>query len=166
MKTLVVDDDFVSRTVFTDFLSPMGKCDIATNGMEAVWAFNYALQSEKPYNLVCLDIMLPKMDGYHVLEHIKKIEEKNLPWGKGRTKIVMISSLSAADNIIRAFDEECDAYLIKPVQYSELMDKLVELRLLKSSRDSKRNYIARDSSDNYPPKEENDHGAKKTLDKN
>ena len=46
------------------FLSKYGECDITVDGMEAVDAFMMALEDKEPYDLICLDIMMPVMDGY------------------------------------------------------------------------------------------------------
>ncbi|MCA1987263.1 MAG: response regulator, partial [Desulfovibrio sp.] len=63
MRVLIVEDDFTSRKLMQTILSPYGDCDVAVNGREAVEAFQNALNSAKPYDLVCMDIMMPEMDG-------------------------------------------------------------------------------------------------------
>ena len=67
MKTLIVEDEPTSRLLLQAILSGYGDCDIATDGEEAVEAFRSALEQGVPYNLVCMDIMMPKLDGHEAL---------------------------------------------------------------------------------------------------
>ena len=62
MKILLAEDDFVTRKFMANFLSKYGDCDVTVDGMEAVDAFMLALEEDEPYDLVCLDIMMPNMD--------------------------------------------------------------------------------------------------------
>jgi two-component system, chemotaxis family, chemotaxis protein CheY len=57
MKTLIVEDDFWARSLLSNLLSEHGTCHVAVNGGEALDAV------ERAYDLVCLDIMMPAMDG-------------------------------------------------------------------------------------------------------
>ena len=59
MKILLAEDDFVTRKFMASFLSKYGECDVTVDGMEAVDAFMLALEEGEPYDLVCLDIMMP-----------------------------------------------------------------------------------------------------------
>ena len=68
MKTLIVEDDFTSRAVLQTFLSRYGECHIAVNGWEAVEAFRIALESGPRYDLICMDIMMPGMDGREAVQ--------------------------------------------------------------------------------------------------
>ena len=74
MKALVAEDDFASRKFITNYLSQFGECDATVDGMEVVDAFMMAYEDEEPYDLVCLDVMMPVLDGYQVLKAIRDIE--------------------------------------------------------------------------------------------
>ena len=50
------------------------ECDIVVDGLEALDAFMISLKDNKPYNLICLDIMMPKVDGVKVLKNIRDME--------------------------------------------------------------------------------------------
>ena len=76
MKILLAEDDFVTRKFMASFLSKYGECDVTVDGMEAVDAFMLALEEGEPYDLVCLDIMMPVMDGYQALMGIRKLEKE------------------------------------------------------------------------------------------
>ena len=63
LKILIVEDDFMVRQILRDILEPYGVVDIAVNGEEAVQAFRVAWRQNHPYDLICMDIMMPVMDG-------------------------------------------------------------------------------------------------------
>ena len=48
---------------------------MAVDGKEAIDAFRMAIEEARPYSLICLDIMMPEMDGHEVLKEIRRIEE-------------------------------------------------------------------------------------------
>ena len=75
MKTLIVEDDFTSRLFLQTFLSRYGECHIAVNGREAVEAFRMAADNGSPYDLICMDIMMPEMDGQEAVKQIRALEE-------------------------------------------------------------------------------------------
>lgn len=129
IRSLIVEDDFTSRLMLQRFLAPLGESHVAVDGEEAVSAFEEALRLQQPYQLICLDIMMPKLDGQAVLRAIRAAEEHHgLPLGKG-TKVVMTTSLKDNQNIMTAFREQCDAYLVKPIARSRLLDQLRALGL-------------------------------------
>ena len=77
MRILIAEDDFASRKVILKFLSVYGECDVTVDGMEAVDAFMMALEEDNPYDLICLDVMMPVMDGYQALKSIREIEKEH-----------------------------------------------------------------------------------------
>jgi two-component system chemotaxis response regulator CheY len=106
------------------FLSKYGECHIAVNGKEAVEAYRMALQRKQPYSLICMDILMPLMDGHEAATTIRVYEDiQGIP-ASARVKIFMISSLDDEDNIVRSAREECDAYLLKPIDIAALLSKL------------------------------------------
>ena len=130
MKTLIVEDDFTSRLLLQEFLNPYGPSHIAVNGAEAVEAVTAALDAGEPYNLICLDIMMPEMDGQTALKLIRGIEEATGIFSNRGAKIVMTTALSDVKNIADAFRGLCDAYLMKPIDRAKLLDELHKLKLI------------------------------------
>ncbi len=130
MKTLIVEDDFTSRIALQGMLSSHGPAHIAVNGREAVEAVAAAMKGGEPYDLICLDIMMPNMDGHEALNTIRGLEEQAgiLP-GKG-AKIIMVTPLSDSKNVLSAFREQCDGYITKPVDRSKLIKELQKLSLI------------------------------------
>lgn len=131
MKSLVVDDDFFSRRVLQSIFTGLGECHVAVDGKEALFAFEQAIAEESPYEVICLDIMMPEMDGQEVLKKIREYEEKKGILGSDSVKIIMTTALDDSDNIKKAFREQCESYLIKPVSKSKLLKILTDFGLVK-----------------------------------
>lgn len=125
MKILMAEDDFASRKFMDNYLSQYGECDITVDGEEAVDAFMMALEDEEPYDLICLDVMMPVMDGYQVLKAIRDIETQRGISKKKRAKVIMTSALNEERNVKTAFELGCEAYSGKPIDV-EKFDKLLK----------------------------------------
>lgn len=122
IKILVVDDNFPTRKVLGRVLEEFGACDFAENGKIAVDAVRLALEEKDPYQLICLDIRMPEMDGTNALKQIRAMETLHgINLGKNSAKIVMITSVDEHASIFQTFRENCDGYLIKPVRKNELI---------------------------------------------
>lgn len=130
MKSLVVDDDFFSRRILQSILAQYGECHIAVDGNEAIYAFKQAIAEESPYAVVCLDIMMPGIDGQEVLKQIREIEAKKNILGNDATKVIMTTALDDSQNIKTAFRDQCEAYLIKPIAKSKLVSILTDFGLI------------------------------------
>lgn len=122
MKILVVDDDFASRRILGKIAFLYGEYEVATDGQEGVETFKTSFDSREPFDLIFLDIMMPKMDGLQVLQKIRQYEEENgILLGEG-VKIIMITALNDSSNIINSFKEGCEKYLVKPIRKQEVID--------------------------------------------
>jgi len=130
MKILLAEDDFVTRKFMTGFLSKYGECDVTVDGMEAVDAFMMALEDDDPYDLVCLDIMMPVMDGYQALMGIRNLEkERNIPKEK-EAKVIMTTALNDEKNVKMAFDLGCTVYSGKPIDQDRFEQALKKFGLI------------------------------------
>ena len=132
MKTLIVEDDFTSRVLMQELLKEFGPCDLAANGREAVYAVQDALEKKAPYDLICLDIMMPKMDGHEALKKIRALEEEQGTLSSSGAKIIMTTALSDIENVGNAYSELCDAYLVKPIIKAKLREELGNLGLIEN----------------------------------
>jgi two-component system, chemotaxis family, chemotaxis protein CheY len=130
MKTLIVEDDPVSRMVLKEMLKDYGYSDCAVNGREGVNAVRAALDSGRPYNLICLDILMPEMDGQEALMAVRQLEQERDIGPSREARIIMTTSLDDAESMKTAFDNFCDGYLTKPIRRTELLEKLHRLRLI------------------------------------
>ncbi len=133
MKILVVDDNLVNQKLMVTMLSEHGVCDVAADGRKAIEMFDKALREKDGYDLICLDIMIPEMDGQEVLSRIRDAEEKMGIKAVERSKVMMVSSLDDSVNIMEAFTKgHCDAYIIKPVHKDKLNYHLQEIGMISS----------------------------------
>jgi len=130
MKTLIVEDDFTSRLLLQTLLSPYGDCHIAVNGREAVDAFRVAHDSGRSYDLICMDIMMPEMDGQAALKQIRALEEAAGVLSHAGVKIVMTTAVSDTKAVFASYQGLCDGYLFKPLDTGKLVQYLKSFGLL------------------------------------
>jgi two-component system chemotaxis response regulator CheY len=130
MKTLIVEDDFTSRLLMQELLKNYGPSHIAVDGREAIEAVRLSLQANEPYDLICLDIMMPTMDGHQALKEIRALEEVRGIFSSDGAKIIMTTALDDIQNKINAFSNLCDGYLTKPIDKEQLLDELRSLELI------------------------------------
>jgi two-component system chemotaxis response regulator CheY len=132
MKTLIVEDDFISRTILKKILAPYGICDTVVNGKEAVDAFSIAKAEGAPYELICLDIMMPEMDGREALRRIRQKEKESGIQPKKEVKIIMITALDTPKEVIEAYYKGgCSSYIVKPIQKAKIIENIKDLGFLK-----------------------------------
>jgi two-component system chemotaxis response regulator CheY len=130
MRILIVEDDKTSRLLLRKMLEPFGGCEVAVNGREAVEAFRLASKQSEHYALVCLDIMMPEMDGQAALKAMRALEQDAGCLPSQAAKIVMTTALRDIENVTNAYRELCDGYLVKPIMRDKLVALLKELELL------------------------------------
>lgn len=130
MKVLIAEDDFASRKFMLRFFEKYGECDVTVDGKEAVEAYKMAIECGEPYDLICLDIMMPEMDGHQALRAIRKIEEENGVAEDERVKIVMTTALSETRHVTKAFENGCTAYAGKPINQDKLEAMLKKFKLI------------------------------------
>ena len=130
MKSLIVEDDFIARRILSKILSPFGECDIAIDGVEALDAFKLGLVEGTPYDLVCMDIMMPNLNGHEALKQIRALEEEfGYTGGKG-VAVVMTSAQEDPHNVVEALYHGATIYLVKPVVKQQLLQELRDLGLI------------------------------------
>lgn len=111
---LVEDDTFLANIYKTKFEMEKFKVTVADNGEDGL----EMVKKKKP-DVVLLDILLPKMDGFVVLEHIKKDDSiKNIP-------VILLTNLGQKDDVERGLEMGASDYLIKAhFKPSETVDKV------------------------------------------
>lgn len=131
MKALIVDDDFYSRNMIHEILRPVAQCDIAVNGEEAIEAFKRGLQNDEPYDLICLDLLMPELDGQQALREIRAIEQEFGVVPQNEAKVVVTTALDDEKETHDAFFlGGATSYLVKPIDEEKLMDEVKSLGLL------------------------------------
>ncbi len=128
MKILIVEDSQSIRTLMELNLKLFGFCYSATNGEEAVLAVKNAIEKNEHYDFICLDIMMPIMNGLEALKEIRKMEENA---DAAKSKIIMATGKYDASTISEASRNGCDGYFIKPVSKGAIELKLKEFGLIK-----------------------------------
>jgi len=130
LHILLVEDDFSCQLLLKSFLARYGHCQVAANGVEAVEAFRATLGEGKTFDLVCMDIMMPKLNGRDAVIEIRKLEEDNCISSTHGAKIVMTTAVTEIKEVMQCFKSLCDAYLMKPIDLSELLSQLKSLKLV------------------------------------
>lgn len=131
MRALIVDDDFYSRIVLHDMLRAVAECHIAVNGEEAVGAFKKALEDARPYDLVCMDLVMPEMDGQQALREMRALEDDLGVATADRCVVFVVSMVEDNRETNEAFFlGGADSFLVKPIEENRLLAELREHRLL------------------------------------
>ncbi len=124
---LIVDDEFNIRNVVREYAEFEGyQVTEAENGMEAV-----ALCSEHDYDLIIMDVMMPRLDGYSACKEIHK--KKNIP-------VIMLSARGEEYDKLFGFEIGVDDYVVKPFSPKELMAR-VKVVLKRNSRQEDKSQI-------------------------
>jgi two-component system chemotaxis response regulator CheY len=131
LRVLIVEDDFACRLLLQTFLSRYGDCHIAVNGREAVDAFRSAFEQGQGYDLLCMDIMMPEMDGREAVRQIRAQEEAHGILSTSGARIIMTTAVDDIKEVILCFKDLCDGYLVKPIDLAELLKQMRSHRLVR-----------------------------------
>lgn len=131
MRVLIADDESINRIILHKMLSCYSDCDVVENGLEVIDAFLLAHEENMPYDLICLDIMMPFMTGCEALEKIRELEhEMKIDWAD-KVRVIMISAVDRTKEILQLTEDNCAAYMMKPINKISLMQRVKEIGLLK-----------------------------------
>jgi two-component system chemotaxis response regulator CheY len=130
LRVLLAEDDFASRLMLQSFLARHGDCHLALNGREAVEACRLALERGEMYHLICMDIMMPEMDGREAVRQVRALEEAQGILPSAGAKIIMTTAVDDLKEVMRCFEEFCDAYLMKPINLANLLRQMKAYRLI------------------------------------
>ena len=130
MRILIAEDDRTSQMFLSRFLSEYGDVDVATDGMEALDFLMDAMRKKERYDLLCLDIMMPKVSGIQVLKVIRTMEEQHGVSPEEHLPIIMMTALTDMDYVNQAFDLGCDAYASKPIEIEKVEEVMRSLGLI------------------------------------
>lgn len=127
MRVLVADDDFANRRFLEQVFNRYGEVVAVDNGMSAVDEAIKGIEERQIFDLICLDIMMTKLDGYKTLEAIREAEKKYAVLEEERAKVIMISAL---DEVVLDSIQVCsdyNAYICKPImldKFEKLLEKM------------------------------------------
>lgn len=115
IRILVVDDEPINQQVLKNHLDNRGfHLTQAMNGEEAI----HIIQSSEPFDLILLDVMMPRMSGYEVCQ---KIREKFLP---SELPIIMVTAKNQLQDVVEGLSLGANDYLPKPFQKEELLARI------------------------------------------
>jgi len=131
VKCLIVEDDFISRRILKELLAAKFDCDIAVNGEEAIQSFKLAHEGKRPYDLICMDIMMPGIDGQEALRRIRELERELAIPPSLEAKVIMTTALDDPKTVVQSFYAAgATSYIVKPISKQRLMAELRKLGLL------------------------------------
>lgn len=122
-KILIIEDEAAIQKILSEPLTFAGyKVTAASDGLEGINAFH-----RQNFDLILLDIMLPKIDGYTVCEMIR--QESQIP-------IILLTALDTEDAQIKGFDKLADDYITKPFSIKLVLKRVEALLRRTSSSDT------------------------------
>lgn len=131
MRILIAEDDFAGRKFLSKYLSKYGECDLVEDGFELIETFIKSMKTNQKYDLICLDIMMPKVDGITALKAIREWETRNGLLPEKRVKVLLTTALAEGQHVSNAVDIGCNGYLLKPIEISALDEALSSLGIKK-----------------------------------
>jgi len=121
MRSLVIEDDYVNRSILQDFLEKKGQCDVSGNGDEGLAAFMDAFETDAQYRLVMLDMWLPGKNGREILQAIRKAEQERGILPRDEVAVVILTVDDDPELVMDAFRRGgATDYLLKPVDLNRL----------------------------------------------
>ena len=127
-RILIIEDETAIQSILVALLTDAGyTTEVAGDGLKGITKFR-----EKPFSLVLLDILMPKIDGYTVCEMIR--QESNVP-------VIMLTALDEEEAQIKAFELQADDYITKPFSV-----KLVLMRVEAVLRRAKEREVQKNAS--------------------
>ena len=130
MKILIVEDNYASRIYMEKVFGQLGDLDVAENGVKALELIARQMVEGSGYEVVCLDIMMPKVDGIEVLKKIRLLETEHQVLPQDRAVILMTSAICDEETMDQAFQYGCNHYITKPIALEELERIFVEVGLI------------------------------------
>lgn len=129
IKTLIVEDEPISRKILERLLSRWGKVHFAEDGAGGLALALDAINQGDAFDLICLDVKMPHLEGREVLQKIREHEEKlNFSLAE-RAKIIMITGATDKETILGSFQDGAEGYLTKPLDVKKLRELLHKLDL-------------------------------------
>lgn len=129
MKILIVDDEEFICEILTEFLSEYGEATTVMEGSKAFQTYKDARDSNDPFGLIYLDVMMPDISGLDVLKQIQENEAGVSD--EEKTKIIVITSSYDPDNFFEAYRGGCQVFMTKPIRQNIIKEKLAQLGIEK-----------------------------------
>lgn len=127
MRILIAEDDQTSAEYMLGLMGRYGECTVTRDGRQAVDAFAAAQAEGRPYQVLCLDIMMPVLGGQEVLLAIRALEKKLGVKPGQEAKVVMTTALGDVRSVMSAYREGATAYITKPIMPERMFETLKNL---------------------------------------
>lgn len=127
MKALIVEDDLVTQKMLVAFLGDSALCDVAANGEDGYELYLQALDDDMPYELICVDVNMPLVDGIEFLQAVREEEVAREIVGDEGVKVVFVSGVTDPKDLHAALSAGCAAYLTKPLDRKKFIAELTRL---------------------------------------
>jgi len=124
MRILITDDEMTSRKILQKLLQPLGACQLAADGTEALKLFIQAHTQGAAYDLITLDLHMEDLGGMTTLNAIRRYEEQMGIRGEKSAKILVVTVSDVHSSILGAFRAGCEGYIVKPVDPQNLRQAL------------------------------------------
>ena len=129
MRILIVEDEVKTADYLCKGLSESGfLVEVALNGLDG-----QHLVQESEFDLIILDVMLPKLDGWQLLQIIRR---------KWQTPVLFLTARDAIEDRVKGLELGADDYLVKPFSYAELLARIRTLLRRGPPREAERYQIA------------------------
>ncbi len=131
LRILIVEDEPVNQEFLLLALKNHADCQAVDSGEEALAAFTLALDDNRPFDIVFLDLLLPGIGGLQTLEKLRSLEEHfELPEDRC-ARVIITTALNDDRAASRAFIQgRAVAYMTKPFRVADIRDELAKLGLL------------------------------------
>ena len=126
LRILIAEDEWVSAKLMLHLLGKLGGCTLASDGDEAIFHFLAAHARGEPFDVVFLDIGMPKKSGHEVLEAIRDYEAQNGIAPEDAVKVIITTVHNDAESEFAAHLCGC-CYMLKPVTREKLVQALYTL---------------------------------------
>lgn len=134
MNVLIVEDNLTDRKILQNIFSEYGKCDVATGGAEAIDAYKRSWMTCKPYDLICMDIIMPGVNGLQALKRIREIEKEYSIDDNEGVKVIMITAVDDPKIVFKASNLfGVNSYIVKPIHKKKLLDEVKKMGLISDS---------------------------------
>ncbi|MBX7144380.1 MAG: response regulator [Oligoflexia bacterium] len=130
MRILVVEDEKSSSKLLGEVLKPYGTVVASDTSEDGFELFMTALEAGEPFDVICLDVGLPGLDGIELLDEIRNIEEEKGIIGEAGSKIFVISGACDLNTFADASEAGCTTFLCKPINTQKLLSELRRFKLV------------------------------------
>ncbi len=125
MRILIAEDQPATASILETILSSYGRCDIVENGKKAVRAVERAFKERQPYDLICLDLMMPEMGGREALLKIRETEKQHSRQSLSHySKIMIVTAVTDTHNRQGSLADGAAVYVTKPFKKDDLVRQL------------------------------------------